>query len=162
MKFQLAINLERMDDSMDMREVARHTLEMVQMAEDGGFRIVWSAEHHALEMTIAPDPFQILTWWGAHTSKIRLGTAVAVAVIGFVIAYAVQRLQRMREQRGGRFDSFVREAERASDALERDSLRDESDTATEPRVSIPISSANPDADDGLDVGGELPEGVATR
>jgi alkanesulfonate monooxygenase SsuD/methylene tetrahydromethanopterin reductase-like flavin-dependent oxidoreductase (luciferase family) len=79
MKFQLAINLERMDDSLDMKEVARHTLEMVQMAEEGGFHIVWSAEHHALEMTIAPDPFQILTWWAAHTSKIRLGTAVAVA-----------------------------------------------------------------------------------
>ena len=79
MKFQLAINLERMDDSMDMRDVARHTLDMVQMAEEGGFHIVWSAEHHALEMTIAPDPFQILTWWAAHTNKIRLGTAVAVA-----------------------------------------------------------------------------------
>ena len=78
MKFQLAVNLERMDASLDMREVARHTLEMVQMAEDGGFNIAWAAEHHALEMTIAPDPFQILTWWGAHTSKIRLGTAVAV------------------------------------------------------------------------------------
>ena len=48
MKFQLAINLERMDDSQDMGEVARHTLEMVQMAEEGGFEIVWSAEHHAL------------------------------------------------------------------------------------------------------------------
>ena len=39
MKFQLAINLERMDGSVDMREVARHTLEMVQMAEAGGFKI---------------------------------------------------------------------------------------------------------------------------
>jgi alkanesulfonate monooxygenase SsuD/methylene tetrahydromethanopterin reductase-like flavin-dependent oxidoreductase (luciferase family) len=36
-----------------MEEVARHTLEMVQMADAGGFNIVWSAEHHALEMTIA-------------------------------------------------------------------------------------------------------------
>jgi alkanesulfonate monooxygenase SsuD/methylene tetrahydromethanopterin reductase-like flavin-dependent oxidoreductase (luciferase family) len=79
MKFQLAINLERMDGSLDMRDVARHTLEMVQMAEDGGFTIAWAAEHHALEMTIAPNPFQILTWWGSHTSKIRLGTAVVVA-----------------------------------------------------------------------------------
>ena len=79
MKFQLAINLERMDDSQDMGEVARHTLEMVQMAEEGGFEIVWSAEHHALEMTIAPNPFQLLTWWASNTSKIRLGTAVAVA-----------------------------------------------------------------------------------
>jgi alkanesulfonate monooxygenase SsuD/methylene tetrahydromethanopterin reductase-like flavin-dependent oxidoreductase (luciferase family) len=79
MKFQLAINLERMADDIDMREVARHTLEMVQMADEGGFHIAWAAEHHALEMTIAPDPFQILTWWGCHTNRIRLGTAVAVA-----------------------------------------------------------------------------------
>ena len=79
MKFQLAINLERIDDSLDMEDVARHTLEMVQIAEDGGFDIVWAAEHHALEMTIAPNPFQILTWWAAETSRIRLGTAVATA-----------------------------------------------------------------------------------
>ena len=38
MKFQLAINLERMDDSLDMKDVARHTLEMVQMADSS-----WSA-----------------------------------------------------------------------------------------------------------------------
>lgn len=79
MKFQLAVNLERIDDSLDMNDVARHTLEMVQIAEDGGFDIVWAAEHHALEMTIAPNPFQILTWWAAETSSIRLGTAVATA-----------------------------------------------------------------------------------
>ncbi len=79
MKFQLAINLERLDDSLDMRDVARHTLEMVQMADEAGFNIAWAAEHHALEMTIAPNPFQILTWWAAHTERIRLGTAVAVA-----------------------------------------------------------------------------------
>ena len=37
MKFQLAVNLERLDDSLAMDDVARHTLEMVQIAEDGGF-----------------------------------------------------------------------------------------------------------------------------
>ena len=79
MKFQLAINLERMDDTYAMRDVADHTIEMVQMAEAGGFTTVWAAEHHALEMTIAPNPFQILTWWAGHTEKIRLGTGVAVA-----------------------------------------------------------------------------------
>jgi alkanesulfonate monooxygenase SsuD/methylene tetrahydromethanopterin reductase-like flavin-dependent oxidoreductase (luciferase family) len=79
MKFQIAVNMERLDNSIDMDVVARHTLEMVQMAEEGGFEIVWAAEHHALEMTIAPNPFQILTWWAGETSKIRLGTAVATA-----------------------------------------------------------------------------------
>ena len=79
MKFQLAINLERLDESLAMDDVACHTLEMVQMAEAGGFTTAWAAEHHALEMTIAPNPLQILTWWAGHTSRIRLGTAVAVA-----------------------------------------------------------------------------------
>jgi len=79
MKFQLAINLERLNDDTDMQDVARHTLEMVQMADAAGFSVAWSAEHHALEMTIAPNPFQILTWWANHTDNIRLGTAVAVA-----------------------------------------------------------------------------------
>jgi len=79
MKFQLAINMERIDDTLDMKEVAKHTLEMVQMADQGGFRIAWAAEHHALEMTIAPNPFSILTWWAEHTNDIRLGTAVIAA-----------------------------------------------------------------------------------
>ena len=79
MKFQLAINLERMDNSHDMAEVARHTLEMVQMADAGGFTTAWAAEHHALEMTIAPNPFSILTWWAAQTNRIRLGTACVAA-----------------------------------------------------------------------------------
>ena len=79
MKFQLAVNLERMDASAGMFAVRDHTLDMVRMAEDGGFTTVWAAEHHALEMTIAPNPFQILTWWAQHTSRIRLGTAVATA-----------------------------------------------------------------------------------
>ncbi len=79
MKFQLAINLERMDDSQDMKAVARHTLDMVQMADQGGFDIAWAAEHHALEMTIAPNPFSILTWWADNTDRIRLGPAVVAA-----------------------------------------------------------------------------------
>ena len=79
MKFHIAINLERMDPSEDIAAVRDHTLEMVQMADAAGFEIAWAAEHHALEMTIAPNPFQILTWWGAHTKNIRLGVGVANA-----------------------------------------------------------------------------------
>jgi flavin-dependent trigonelline monooxygenase, oxygenase component len=79
MKFQLAINLERMNASADMSAIAAHTLEMVKLADAAGFEIVWAAEHHALEMTIAPNPFQILTWWATHTERVRLGCAVANA-----------------------------------------------------------------------------------
>lgn len=79
MKFQLAVNLERMDGSADMVTVRDHTLHMVQMADQAGFEIAWAAEHHALEMTIAPNPFQLLTWWAMHTDQIRLGSGVANA-----------------------------------------------------------------------------------
>jgi len=78
-KFHIAINLERMDDKTDIRAVRDHTLEMVQMADKAGFEVAWAAEHHALEMTIAPNPFQIMTWWADHTKNIRLGCGVANA-----------------------------------------------------------------------------------
>jgi alkanesulfonate monooxygenase SsuD/methylene tetrahydromethanopterin reductase-like flavin-dependent oxidoreductase (luciferase family) len=78
-KFDLVINLERMDPSVDMRVVIDHVTDMVRMADQGGFAIAWAAEHHGIEMTIAPGPFQLLTHWAAHTSRIRLGTAVVVA-----------------------------------------------------------------------------------
>ena len=79
MKFHIAINLERMDETVDMRAVRDHTLDMVQMADRAGFDVAWAAEHHAIEMTIAPNPFQIMTWWADHTDKIRLGCGVANA-----------------------------------------------------------------------------------
>ncbi len=79
MRFNLVINMERFSPDQDMRDIARHTTEMVQMADQGGFDIAWAAEHHAIEMTIAPGPFQLLSHWAAHTSRIRLGTACIVA-----------------------------------------------------------------------------------
>ena len=79
MKFSLSIDLSRDNPSIDMRDVARHAMEMVQMADDSGFEIVWAAEHHAIEMTIAPSPFQLLAWFGANTDNIRLGIAVVQA-----------------------------------------------------------------------------------
>ena len=79
MKFHLAINLERMTPDTDIQEVRDHTLEMVKMADAAGFEVAWAAEHHAMEMTIAPNPFQILTWWGEHTENIRLGVGVVNA-----------------------------------------------------------------------------------
>lgn len=79
MKFHLAINLERMSPDISMKEVRDHTIDMVKMADQAGFEIAWAAEHHALEMTIAPNPFQILTWWAMETSNIRLGCGVANA-----------------------------------------------------------------------------------
>ena len=76
MKFSIVVNMDRFDPATDMRDVAGRCLELVRLADQGGFEIVWTAEHHAIEVTIAPNPFTLLTCWGQHTRRIRLGTAV--------------------------------------------------------------------------------------
>jgi alkanesulfonate monooxygenase SsuD/methylene tetrahydromethanopterin reductase-like flavin-dependent oxidoreductase (luciferase family) len=78
-KFSISVSLERFDPTLDMRRVAAQALELVQIAEAGGFEIAWTPEHHTIEFTIAPNPFSILTHWASHTKTIRLGTAVVVA-----------------------------------------------------------------------------------
>ena len=122
MKFQLSINLERRNPGESMQDIMDHTLEMVQMADRGGFHIVWSAEHHALEMNVAPNPFQILTWWAQHTEQIRLGTAVAVAAYWHPIRLAgeaafVDQLSGGRLEFGIGSGAYQREFDRMKPGL---------------------------------------------
>ena len=79
MKFSIALNMHRTDPSQDMREIVRNYRDLLQIAEQGGMEVAWAAEHHCIELTIAPNPFILLTDWAAHTSKIRLGVGVIVA-----------------------------------------------------------------------------------
>src|SRR6056297_4299879 len=71
-------------------------------SDAAGFEIVWAAEHHALEMTIAPNPFQILTWWGEHAPNIRLGVGVVNAAYWHPINLAGRRPFWTRPTVGGR------------------------------------------------------------
>ena len=79
MKFSAIVNMARFDTSRTMDDVAAEALELVKIADQGGFDIVWTAEHHTIELTISPNPFQILAHWAAYTSNVRLGTAVIAA-----------------------------------------------------------------------------------
>ena len=79
MNFSIAVNMERFAATQDMQEVAREALELVTLADQGGFETVWAAEHHTIELTVGPNPFTLLMYWAAHTARIRLGTAVVVA-----------------------------------------------------------------------------------
>jgi alkanesulfonate monooxygenase SsuD/methylene tetrahydromethanopterin reductase-like flavin-dependent oxidoreductase (luciferase family) len=78
-KFSIAVNMERSAPDQDVRQVVQQMLELVRLAESGGFEIAWAAEHHTIELMAGPNPFTILMHWAAHTSRIRLGTAVVVA-----------------------------------------------------------------------------------
>ena len=77
MKFAVAINLERFDPRQSMDDVTRNVLELVQMADRGGFETAWAAEHHTIEAIISPNPLQVLTWWAQHTDRIRLDLTAA-------------------------------------------------------------------------------------
>ena len=89
------------------RQVVRQMLELVRLAELGGFEIAWAAEHHTIELMAGPNPFTILMHWAAHTSRIRLGTAVVVAPYWHPIRVAGEaalfdRLQRRPAGAGAR------------------------------------------------------------
>ena len=79
MRFAIAVGMGRLDASEDMRDIVRRALELVRIAEQGGFEIAFALEHHSIELLIGPNPFSTLTQWAEHTSRIRLGTAVVVA-----------------------------------------------------------------------------------
>ena len=79
MKFSIAVNMERSTPNQELRQIVRQMLELVRLAEEGGFEIAWAAEHHTIELMAGPNPFTFLMDWAAHTSRIRLGTAVVVA-----------------------------------------------------------------------------------
>jgi alkanesulfonate monooxygenase SsuD/methylene tetrahydromethanopterin reductase-like flavin-dependent oxidoreductase (luciferase family) len=79
MKFALSINLERFSPEASMQDAMSQMLALARVADEGGFETLWTAEHHTIECTISPNPFQTLTWLAQHTDRIRLGTATLVA-----------------------------------------------------------------------------------
>jgi alkanesulfonate monooxygenase SsuD/methylene tetrahydromethanopterin reductase-like flavin-dependent oxidoreductase (luciferase family) len=79
MKFSLFAHMERYDDSISHRQLLEELCEMTHIAERGGFETVWIGEHHAMEYTIAPNPFVNLAYLAAQTSRIRLGTGTIIA-----------------------------------------------------------------------------------
>lgn len=79
MKFAVSLTMERFSPDIPMERVKSNLLQLAQLADEGGFETLWTAEHHTLECTISPNPFQTLVWLAQHTDRIRLGTSTLVA-----------------------------------------------------------------------------------
>lgn len=79
MRFSLFIHMERWDDAISEEEHWANLVELVQMAEAGGFGTVWIGEHHSMEYTASPNPMVQLGYLAAKTSTIRLGAGTIIA-----------------------------------------------------------------------------------
>ena len=79
MKFSLFAHIERYDDSVSHKRLLDELTEFTLMAEAGGMETIWIGEHHAMEYTVAPNPFINLAYLAAKTTKIRLGTGNVIA-----------------------------------------------------------------------------------
>lgn len=79
MKFSLFVHMERSDPAIPHRRLFDELEELTLLCEEAGFETVWIGEHHAMEFTIAPNPFIQLAHLAARTQRIRLGTGNVVA-----------------------------------------------------------------------------------
>ncbi|HSI39522.1 MAG TPA: LLM class flavin-dependent oxidoreductase [Xanthobacteraceae bacterium] len=79
MKFSLFVHMERSDPAIPYARLFAELEELALIAEAAGFETVWIGEHHAMDFTIAPNPFIQLAHLAAKTSSIRLGTGNVIA-----------------------------------------------------------------------------------
>src|SRR5205809_394540 len=66
----------------------KEALEEVTRAEELGFDSVWMEEHHAVTNHAWPQPFPVLAGSATRTSKVMLGTDIAVAAFSHPVRLA--------------------------------------------------------------------------
>ena len=79
MRFSLFVHMERVSDQQTQKQLYDEMIELCQIADRGGMHAVWTGEHHAMNFTIAPNPFLNLVDLANKTKNVRLGTGTVVA-----------------------------------------------------------------------------------
>lgn len=78
MKFSLFAHMEKTGDAPSS-ELYEDFLSLCQMADEGGMHAIWTGEHHAMNFTVAPNPFISIADLARRTQNVRLGTGTVVA-----------------------------------------------------------------------------------
>lgn len=76
MRFAITLSMSRSSARDSVVEEVQQMDELVRLADSGGFDIIFVPEHHAIELTIGPNPFIQLAYWARIVERARLGTAV--------------------------------------------------------------------------------------
>ncbi|ATZ64837.1 MULTISPECIES: flavin-dependent trigonelline monooxygenase oxygenase component [Acinetobacter] len=79
MRFSLFVHMERVSDQQTQKQLYDEMVELCQIADRGGMHAIWTGEHHAMNFTIAPNPFINLADLANKTQHVRLGTGTVVA-----------------------------------------------------------------------------------
>lgn len=103
MRFSIFLDLGRTSPDKSTTELLDEATELVRLADQGGFEGVFCGEHHGHEMTIAPNPMELLAYWASGTTNLRLGTAVVCAPYWHPVRLAGEAAL-LDVMTGGRFD----------------------------------------------------------
>ena len=79
MKFSLFVHMERLTPDQDSQSLYEEFCQLCEIADRGRMAAVWIGEHHAMEFTIAPNPFINLADLARRTKNVRLGTSTLIA-----------------------------------------------------------------------------------
>ncbi|WP_420569627.1 LLM class flavin-dependent oxidoreductase [Thalassovita sp.] len=79
MEFSLFAHMERLTPDQSHQQLYDEFVGLCKTADEGGFRAIWTGEHHGMEFTIAPNPFITLVDLAHHTRNVRLGTGTVIA-----------------------------------------------------------------------------------
>lgn len=79
MKFSLFAHMERQDATESHARLYEDFLHLCSLADDGGMHAIWTGEHHAMEFTVAPNPFITIADIARQTKHVRLGTGTIIA-----------------------------------------------------------------------------------
>ncbi|UVC12168.1 LLM class flavin-dependent oxidoreductase (plasmid) [Rhizobium sp. TH2] len=79
MKFSLFVHMERLDASQNHQQLYEEFIRLCEIADAGGMHAIWTGEHHAMDFTIAPNPFVNIADLARRTKNVRLGTGTVIA-----------------------------------------------------------------------------------
>lgn len=79
MKFSLFVHMERLDASQNHQQLYDEFIRLCEIADQGGMHAIWTGEHHAMDFTIAPNPFVTIADLARRTKNVRLGTGTVIA-----------------------------------------------------------------------------------